>query len=291
MEPLAHHDATGLVISEVTEFVNRVMTTTASSLAKKNELAKSPALSTATTPAPATLSTNALPTDMHDGDDHTSNASLQTTMKEEATERHTVADSVIRDEPLVSQGIGATLELLRRKGTLATPTLEQKKESEAFAHRQKWLAEHAVLESAYDAQVKKDKALVRGSNVTKSGSAAKREREEAEKKAAKLIADRERERQRIVEERLKDYKPQAKLEYFDEMGRTLEPKDASPHFSFQCCVLHIPTRVNEKLFLLTQIRALFSFFLSFNLGISTTFPQVSRHVQRQEQDREEAEED
>ncbi|KNE70919.1 hypothetical protein AMAG_15012 [Allomyces macrogynus ATCC 38327] len=99
----------------------------------------------------------------------------------------------IEDEPALNKGLGAAMELFRKRGALEDASEEQKiRERESEAQR-KWELENFTT---------KDKS-----------KAALRKRTET------------------MAERLKDYKPNVNLEYYDAQGRQLSTKEAYKELS------------------------------------------------------------
>ncbi|KAJ1926497.1 hypothetical protein IWQ60_003740 [Tieghemiomyces parasiticus] len=131
--------------------------------------------------------------------------------------------SLTQQEPLVSEGLAATLALLNQKGILKKATPEEKKREQILQDRQRWIAEQRRLDLQRELQEKREKEKRRAlGNKDRKGAAGM----EAEQRREAELAARDRERTREVEERMRHYKPDVRLEYTDEFGRSLGPKEA-----------------------------------------------------------------
>ena len=120
----------------------------------------------------------------------------------------------IIEEPLVASGMGATLALLKQKGAIESRDEESRHMDSVIQEREKWLQEQKQLDSYIQEQVSKAKedAERRGYRMTR------REQSEMFEKI----------RARELEKRFKSYQPTVKLEYKDQYGRDLDPKEVSP---------------------------------------------------------------
>ncbi|KAI0030132.1 SART-1 family-domain-containing protein [Vararia minispora EC-137] len=129
----------------------------------------------------------------------------------EEEERKTGVDSTVgtAEEKTFNSGMAATVSILRQQGLLAAPTADQLERERVQTERDRWLAEQRVrvaqreLERLRSRGAPKDQAQREYEN---------RLREQAEAREAA--------------ESFKDYKPDVKIEYHDEYGRTLTPKEA-----------------------------------------------------------------
>ncbi|KZP23800.1 SART-1 protein [Athelia psychrophila] len=108
-----------------------------------------------------------------------------------------------------STGMGATLNILRQQGILATPNSDQLEREKIQLQRDRWLAD----QRRKVAQRELDKQQSRGGNKDQ----AQREYE-----------NRQREQQEARQnlETFKNYKPDVNIVYYDEFGRSLTPKEA-----------------------------------------------------------------
>ncbi|GBC04195.1 hypothetical protein RclHR1_05560015 [Rhizophagus clarus] len=120
---------------------------------------------------------------------------------------------VVEEEPLVSSGMAATLALLQQKGFSIKPNEEQLEKERIQRERQKWLAEQRKrdLERQNEREKEKQKAKEKGYRGGGRDSES---------------SYRDREHLREMEARFKDYKPDINLEYVDEFGNQLTPKEA-----------------------------------------------------------------
>ncbi|CAG8515278.1 7446_t:CDS:10 [Dentiscutata erythropus] len=122
---------------------------------------------------------------------------------------------VVEEEPLVSNGMAATLALLQQKGFSIKPTEEQLEKERVQRERQKWLAEQRRrdLERQNEREREKQRAKEKG---YRGGGGGRNDDS----------SYRDREHLREMEARFKDYKPDINLEYVDEFGNQLTPKEA-----------------------------------------------------------------
>ncbi|KAF9981579.1 hypothetical protein BGZ65_003791, partial [Modicella reniformis] len=128
---------------------------------------------------------------------------MDVAIKESTGEEHSIAESALIDEPLVSKGLGSTLALLKQKGAYEMGSAEQ-------ADRAK-LAREMARDKARDKEKSKDK--------TYSTRDRERDREYENQRREQLLLDER-------EARMKHYKPDIKLEYIDESGNRLNTKEA-----------------------------------------------------------------
>ncbi|CAG8585107.1 1902_t:CDS:10, partial [Racocetra fulgida] len=108
---------------------------------------------------------------------------------------------VVEEEPLVSTGMAATLALLQQKERI------QKE-------RQKWLAEQRRRD--LERQTEREREKQRAKEKGYRGGGGGRDSDSSY---------RDREHLREMEARFKDYKPDINLEYVDEFGNQLTPKE------------------------------------------------------------------
>ncbi|KAF9580935.1 hypothetical protein BGW38_002224 [Lunasporangiospora selenospora] len=128
---------------------------------------------------------------------------------------------VLVEEPLVSSGLGATLALLKQKGAYETGSAEHVERSKNQSDRAKWLAEAKLREVKLARELADQKARDRERAKDKNYSTRDRDREreyENQRREQQLLDEREA--------RMKNYKPDIKLEYIDEGGNRLSTKEA-----------------------------------------------------------------
>ncbi|CAG8500422.1 9989_t:CDS:2 [Paraglomus occultum] len=121
---------------------------------------------------------------------------------------------VVEEEPLVSQGMAATLALLSQKGFSIKPNEEQLEKERIQKERQKWLLEQKKKDLERQLEREKEKQRAKEKGYRGGGG---RENDNSY---------RDREHLREVEMRFRDYKPDVNLEYVDEFGNPLTPKEA-----------------------------------------------------------------
>ncbi|PVU86273.1 hypothetical protein BB559_006571 [Furculomyces boomerangus] len=149
------------------------------------------------------------------------------------------------EEPLVGKGIASALKLLMNKGIVRTKTEEEIQREKDNNQKQQWLIDSKKRELIRT--IEQDKAKMirkqeyldsrKGSKKSRLSSGAGSERKSGvPEKEMKRLHDSERaEREylREQEELMKNYKPSFKLEYRDEDGRELTPKEAFKDFAHQ----------------------------------------------------------
>ncbi|RKP20264.1 SART-1-domain-containing protein, partial [Rozella allomycis CSF55] len=136
---------------------------------------------------------------------------IETTMEIPNENETSDADlAPVIEEPLVRSGVAATLSLLGQSGVLTSKDIVTDKDALGIEHSE-WLAQQRQLEKERLAQ----KAKLRDKNDHYK----------------EIQKSRDIERKKI--EKFKDYKPEIKLEYFDDFGRKLAPKDAFRQLCYQ----------------------------------------------------------
>ncbi|KAJ1952631.1 hypothetical protein IWQ62_006179 [Dispira parvispora] len=115
------------------------------------------------------------------------------------------------EEPLVSDGLAATLALLNQKGLVKQLTEEDKSRERQYQERQRWIAEER----------RKDQQRLKKEG---SGTRSSRHRDLD-------TVNRDREFAREQQERMRNYRPDVRLEYTDEYGQILSTKEAFKHMS------------------------------------------------------------
>ncbi|KAL1297601.1 hypothetical protein AAFC00_006163 [Neodothiora populina] len=128
-------------------------------------------------------------------------------------------------EEEISQGVGASLSMLRKRGLVAdTNAGEQNAKDRA---RAQFLAENAQLIADYDERSRVDREAIRSSGRWNKMTRADQEtynrqaNERREQYLAQLQADHYR----------RSYRPDVKLRYNDEFGRDMNQKEAFKHLS------------------------------------------------------------
>ena len=131
----------------------------------------------------------------------------------------------LEEETNMSQGMGASLNLLRKRGLVHDPGAEDLTEKERA--RNKFLADKQSLIDEYDIKAKEQREMDRRSGrwdrmTNRERDAYARQQNEArEAYLAKLQADMF----------AKHYRPDVKLQYHDEYGRGMNQKEAFKHLS------------------------------------------------------------
>lgn len=172
--------------------------------------------------------------------------------KEEEHIKEEVKAEVIVEEPLVSRGLAATLNLLNQKGNvfllidsqmarilttqnfigiIAKPTEEQIKRDKIAAEQIRWQNEQRKKERLRELEEKREKERRRGHD-RRSGKDGNSDRQR------ELEREREREREREEAQRMREYelamqnyKPEVNLEYTDDTGRVMKTAEAFRYMS------------------------------------------------------------
>jgi len=108
-----------------------------------------------------------------------------------------------------NSGLGATLNILRQQGILATPTAESTEREKVQLQRDMWLADQR--RKIAHRELERQKA--RGGN-----------KDQAQREYENRMRDQQEARAGL--ESFKDYKPDVNIVYYDEFGRELTPKEA-----------------------------------------------------------------
>jgi U4/U6.U5 tri-snRNP-associated protein 1 len=141
------------------------------------------------------------------------------------------------EEATLNAGIGSTVNMLRSRGILENATSAE--ESQRYIAQQKFLAQKARIQQKYDQRAREQRERDRRSGLLDRMS--HRERDE--------YAQRQnQEREQAVSRELaqmfnREYKPDVKLTYIDEFGRSMNQKEAFKHLSHQ---FHGKTSGNQK---------------------------------------------
>jgi U4/U6.U5 tri-snRNP-associated protein 1 len=123
------------------------------------------------------------------------------------------APAILEEEPLVADGLAATLNFLKRKGDLDTITDEQKQRDMLLKERAKWIAEQKLRDLERQKLLEEEKEQLKAQGK-------KLDRHHLERRQREL----ERERIHAAEEKFRDYKPTVELIYKDDAGRQLDAK-------------------------------------------------------------------
>ncbi|KAI8141411.1 SART-1 protein [Fennellomyces sp. T-0311] len=229
----------GLVLSEMTEFVNSLGT---DAVFTPREPARSVREAQAAAAA-AEESVGSTAVTMEEVPDE----SIQEEEEQSTTPPHAPVEpaqeeSAIMEEPLVSRGMAATLSLLSQKGFVAKPTQEQIQRDRDQAERMRWIAEQKKLDVQRERERQQDRLRQRERDARSGGRDRERARErEREREREKELE--EREAMREFEKRMEEYKPDVKLEYFDEHGHQMNTKEA---FRFMSHKFHGKTSGKTK---------------------------------------------
>ncbi|KAJ2448380.1 hypothetical protein EV183_005464 [Coemansia sp. RSA 2336] len=146
---------------------------------------------------------------------------------------------IIEPEPTIGMGLAGTLGLLKQRRMLENPTEEQLSKEHQQRSREQWMAEHRLQEKELQAERQRIKQLgkqqVQDKTTRKSDkrrgkpdAMTQRELEELKQREQEAL---DRKWAREYEERMRDYKPDVKLEYVDEQGRQLTTKEAYKQMS------------------------------------------------------------
>ncbi|KAK9453519.1 SART-1 protein [Dipodascopsis uninucleata] len=152
---------------------------------------------------------------------------------EEAAKIESDSDDVERtgleEEPVLSQtGIGDTVAMLRSRGFLKSLEEEDKERMRIERQNRLWRVDIQKRRVQSELEAKAQREADRKSG--KYDNLTHREREEAAQRENQL---RQLQEAREAQRRFKDYKPEIKLEYKDEFGRSMNQKEAFKHLSHQ----------------------------------------------------------
>ncbi|KAJ2307478.1 hypothetical protein IWW55_000952 [Coemansia sp. RSA 2706] len=146
--------------------------------------------------------------------------------------------TVVEQEPSVGTGLAGALNLLKQRNMLEMPSAEQREREQQQRGREKWMAEHRQQEQRLRLEKQRIKQLGKQPTAKPSGKSdrqrgkpdlmTQRELEELKQKEQETL---DRKWAREYEERMRDYKPEVKLEYVDESGRQLTTKEAYKQLS------------------------------------------------------------
>ncbi|GAB7355677.1 hypothetical protein MBLNU459_g6381t1 [Dothideomycetes sp. NU459] len=208
-------DEPGMIIDETTEFVSNLKRR--DSTDERPRAASTPARDGTESPGPdADGDTDMAPVAViNDEDENAASTAAQ------------VTSTGFEAEETMSQGIGASLSMLRKRGLVQdTNAGDQNARDRA---REQFLAENRELIAEYDARTKEQRERDRHSGKFDRMSArdreayARQQNEQREAYLARLQADHF----------AKSYKPDVKLRYNDEFGREMNVKEAFKHLSHQ----------------------------------------------------------
>ncbi|ORZ03357.1 SART-1 protein [Syncephalastrum racemosum] len=228
----------GLVLSEMSEFVSNLgsqptYTSREASMSRRAASAEKPSASPSPTPEEAVADSQETPIDEAPIEAMETEGESTTPAPEDQDQKQ--AEAAIIEEPLVSGGLAATLSLLSQKGVVAKPTEEQLKRDRQAAQRLKWAAEQKKRDLERAAREReREQNRRRGRHAERDTGNRGRDRElqrEREREREREKELEEREAMRAFEERMKNYRPDVKLEYVDEEGRQLDTKEAFRYMS------------------------------------------------------------
>lgn len=230
------NEGQGLVLSEMTEFVNALgespaFTTREPSRTKEStngtssstletrkvEETETSPIQEDTTPAEEIREREASP----------AASAVSSTAPEEKMEENTP----IIEEPLVSRGLAATLSLLSQKGIVSKPTEEQKERDRIAAERMKWIAEQKKKDLQREREREYERQRQRERDGSSRGIRDRERQREREREREREKEMEEREQMREYEKRMENYKPDVKLEYVDEYGHQMNTKEAFRYMS------------------------------------------------------------
>jgi U4/U6.U5 tri-snRNP-associated protein 1 len=133
----------------------------------------------------------------------------------------------MEEEPLVSGGIAATLQLLNQKGIIAKPTDEQLRRDKIATEQIRWQNEQRKKERLRAIEDQREKERRRGGNDRK-GRDHDRDRQREEEREREREKEREEaQRMREYEAAMQNYKPEVVLEYTDDSGRNLDTREVN----------------------------------------------------------------
>ncbi|KAK9449991.1 SART-1 protein [Limtongia smithiae] len=212
----------GLVVDDMTEFIETVGKSQAEDEQEKQRLLR---MVKARSASPKIEDTEMQDADKSEDDNSTP------PVKAEKVDPDDAADEIstgLEDTTMNSVGIGSVLTMLRSRGIIKAPDEHDLLRQRIERGNAKFRIDMEKRRLLADAELKAQREADRKSG--KFNGLTQREREDA--------AQRENQMRQMVEareaqKRFKDYKPEVKLEYKDEFGRIMTPKEAFKHLSHQ----------------------------------------------------------
>ncbi|KAJ2704687.1 hypothetical protein FB645_003052 [Coemansia sp. IMI 203386] len=144
-------------------------------------------------------------------------------------------------EQTFGTGLGATLSFLRQRNMMDKMTEEQRRFEQQQRNRETWISEQRRKEAELQRERQRIKQMGRQPETPKvpvsplakgrRGKADVLTQKELDEIKAKEQEMLDRKWAREYEERMKDYKPNVKIEYVDESGRQLSTKEAYKQLS------------------------------------------------------------
>ncbi|KAJ2805859.1 hypothetical protein H4R21_001097 [Coemansia helicoidea] len=144
-------------------------------------------------------------------------------------------------EPSVGTGLAATLRLLQSRSMLDKVGDEQREREKLQRSRAQWTAEHRQKDQALQRELQRIRQLGKKQPAAEApepkadgrrrGKADEMTQRELEELKAQEQAALDRRWAREYEERMRDYKPEVRLEYTDDTGRQLTTKEAYKQLS------------------------------------------------------------
>lgn len=137
---------------------------------------------------------------------------LEAAMKEVEDQGQLVADGEelgTAAEQTFGPGLASTINILRQQGLIAGGGADTQEREQVQRQRDLWLASQRHLIAAREL----DRVRARGQN-----------KDQAQREYDNRMREQQEARETL--ESFRDYKPDVKIEYYDEFGRTLTPKEA-----------------------------------------------------------------
>ncbi|KAF9099428.1 hypothetical protein BGX23_002446 [Mortierella sp. AD031] len=234
----------GLVISDVSEFVSNL--SSSSAIQVSSARSTQPTKTKEDTPEPETAASSPAAAEKaqedtvmqetkEDGEEEEEEDNVRSrtraeseeaedqdvSMKETKEDGQTESEPVLAEEPLVSRGLGSTLALLKQKGAFEMGNAEQAERAKKQSERAKWIADARLREAKLAKEMAASKARDKDKVRDKNYSIRDRDRDreyENQRREQQLLDEREA--------RMKNYQPDIKLEYIDDSGNRLNTKEA-----------------------------------------------------------------
>ncbi|KAI8880332.1 SART-1 protein [Backusella circina FSU 941] len=229
----------GLVLSETTEFVNSlgIMPTFVPKEATVPAASESPVPERPRTPEQQVEEEEAKDEPIQDLSTRVEEAKesedeFEPIQEEDIEMKDESKDEIpMEEEPLVSGGIAATLQLLNQKGIIAKPTEEQLKRDKIATEQIRWQNEQRKRERLRAIDEQREKERRRGGNEHR-GRDYDRDRQREEEREREREKEREEaQRMREYDAAMQNYKPEVVLEYTDDSGRVMDTREAFRYMS------------------------------------------------------------
>ncbi|KAK9247740.1 SART-1 protein [Lipomyces tetrasporus] len=221
--PVPEEGEGGLVIDDMTEFVGNVGNSIAAEEEEERERKERLANSRRSSTPPIKPESDDLA--MTDGHEEVQSGQDN---ENEGDEEDFNTTGLEEEAAAATIGIGATLSMLRSRGVLKVPDEQDVERQRIQRENMQWRVSMAKHKARSEFELRAQREADRKSG--KYDGLTQKEREEAAQREnqMRLLAEA-----REAQKRFKDYKPEIKIEYKDEFGRSMSQKEAFKNLSHQ----------------------------------------------------------